>query len=223
MALLRRRTATLSEAIYMCVSAGQEYAKSGYNLGNREGGAHGWGKICSIDHVRNYSSIHRSQQWWIIDGEIYPIGPNLRPQIVSPNPVHPISKKQRQLVRAKHLSRVRITEAGSQETFWRRYMESFQQTRNEWEKLAWDKPKRDLFDDFDEDDDFFDKIVEKKKKKKKVKEDRPAIYTAERRNKPFSREEIQAAFQEDYRRSFTARSPNRKGVGDENSYPLSRS
>jgi hypothetical protein len=90
-------------------------------------------------------SSSKPDEWWAIDGQIHRLRPPLSGDLHTivnmevPNPrPKPISAKQRLSNRNRLVSQIRIRNDGGQESYWKAYMERFQKTREEWEKLHWD-------------------------------------------------------------------------------------
>ncbi|KAG0630276.1 hypothetical protein M758_1G167300 [Ceratodon purpureus] len=86
-------------------------------------------------------------EWWAVDGEILRIRPDFskgytRVNMKEPDPrPKPLNYRKLFADRMTRMSLIRIRD-NSQEGYWDSYMERFNQTREEWEKLYWDGAPR---------------------------------------------------------------------------------
>ncbi|KAF8388508.1 hypothetical protein HHK36_027182 [Tetracentron sinense] len=79
-------------------------------------------------------------EWWAVDGEMHEIGENvpLRERFVIPR--DNIPNKRRKQMRDQFMRRTRLVLKESEHEPWcKRYMELFQELRENWERLYWDE------------------------------------------------------------------------------------
>ncbi|CAN1130889.1 hypothetical protein LINPERHAP2_LOCUS6099 [Linum perenne] len=79
-------------------------------------------------------------EWWIVDGEMHEIGDNvpLRERFVIPR--DNIPNKRRKQLREQFMRRTRLVLKDAEHEPWcRRYMELYQELRENWERLYWDE------------------------------------------------------------------------------------
>lgn len=79
-------------------------------------------------------------EWWIVDGEMHEIGENvpLRERFVIPR--DNIPNKRRKQLREQFMRRTRLVIKESEQEPWcKRYMELYNELRENWERLYWDE------------------------------------------------------------------------------------
>ncbi|KAM3303353.1 hypothetical protein P3S67_014383 [Capsicum chacoense] len=79
-------------------------------------------------------------EWWIVDGEMHEIGENvpLRERFVIPR--QNIPNKRRKQLRDQFMRRTRLVLKESEHEPWcKRYMELYNEMRENWERLYWDE------------------------------------------------------------------------------------
>ncbi|KAH7863508.1 hypothetical protein Vadar_018373 [Vaccinium darrowii] len=79
-------------------------------------------------------------EWWVVDGEMHEIGENvpLRERFVIPR--DNIPNKRRKQLRDQFMRRTRLVIKESEHEPWcKRYMELYQELRENWERLYWDE------------------------------------------------------------------------------------
>ncbi|XP_019051627.1 PREDICTED: uncharacterized protein LOC104587987 isoform X1 [Nelumbo nucifera] len=79
-------------------------------------------------------------EWWVVDGEMHEIGENvpLRERFVIPRDNLP--NKRRKQMREQFMRRTRLVLKESEHEPWcKRYMELYQELRENWERLYWDE------------------------------------------------------------------------------------
>ncbi|CAI0559731.1 unnamed protein product [Linum tenue] len=78
--------------------------------------------------------------WWIVDGEMHEIGENVPPRERFVIPRDNIPNKRRKQLREQFMHRTRLVLKESEHEPWcRRYMELYQELRENWERLYWDE------------------------------------------------------------------------------------
>ncbi|KAL6564915.1 hypothetical protein OROMI_016365 [Orobanche minor] len=79
-------------------------------------------------------------EWWVVDGEMHEIGENvpLRERFVIPR--DNIPNKRRKQLREQFMRRTRLVLKESEHEPWcKRYMELYNELRENWERLYWDE------------------------------------------------------------------------------------
>ncbi|KAL8548823.1 hypothetical protein ACS0TY_007910 [Phlomoides rotata] len=79
-------------------------------------------------------------EWWVVDGEMHEIGENvpLRERFVIPR--DNIPNKRRKQLREQFMRRTRLVIKESEHEPWcKRYMELYNELRENWERLYWDE------------------------------------------------------------------------------------
>ncbi|XP_038975990.1 uncharacterized protein LOC103722133 isoform X2 [Phoenix dactylifera] len=79
-------------------------------------------------------------EWWVVDGEMHEIGEHVphRERFVIPRDNLP--NKRRKQLREQFMRRTRIILKDSEHESWcKRYMELYQELRENWERLYWDE------------------------------------------------------------------------------------
>ncbi|XP_058093531.1 uncharacterized protein LOC131239711 [Magnolia sinica] len=79
-------------------------------------------------------------EWWIMDGEMHEIGDNVPPWERFIIPRDNIPNKRRKQMREQFMRRTRLVLKESEHEPWcKRYMELYQELRENWERLYWDE------------------------------------------------------------------------------------
>ncbi|KAL9454030.1 hypothetical protein AB3S75_009602 [Citrus x aurantiifolia] len=79
-------------------------------------------------------------EWWIVDGEMHEIGDHVPPRERFVIPRDNIPNKRRKQLREQFMRRTRLVLKDSEhEVFCKRYMELYQELRENWERLYWDE------------------------------------------------------------------------------------
>ncbi|XP_065876153.1 uncharacterized protein [Euphorbia lathyris] len=79
-------------------------------------------------------------EWWIVDGEMHEIGDNVPPRERFVIPRDNIPNKRRKQLRDQFMRRTRLVLKESEHEPWcKRYMELYQELRENWERLYWDE------------------------------------------------------------------------------------
>ncbi|XP_062081069.1 uncharacterized protein LOC133785867 [Humulus lupulus] len=81
-----------------------------------------------------------NSEWWIVDGEVHEIGDNVPPRERFVLPRDNIPNKRRKQLREQFMRRTRLVIKESEHEPWcKRYMELYQELRENWERLYWDE------------------------------------------------------------------------------------
>ncbi|KDP45254.1 hypothetical protein JCGZ_15119 [Jatropha curcas] len=79
-------------------------------------------------------------EWWIVDGEMHEIGDHVPPRERFVIPRDNIPNKRRKHLREQFMRRTRLVLKESEHEPWcKRYMELYQELRENWERLYWDE------------------------------------------------------------------------------------
>ncbi|KAK9069041.1 hypothetical protein SSX86_013157 [Deinandra increscens subsp. villosa] len=79
-------------------------------------------------------------EWWVVDGEMHEIGENVPPRERFVIPRDNIPNKRRKQLREQFMRRTRLVLKESEHEVWcKKYMELYQELRENWEKLYWDE------------------------------------------------------------------------------------
>ncbi|OMO88227.1 hypothetical protein CCACVL1_08512 [Corchorus capsularis] len=79
-------------------------------------------------------------EWWIVDGEMHEIGDHVPPRERFVIPRDNIPNKQRKQLREQFMRRTRLVIKESEHEPWcKRYMELYNELRENWERLYWDE------------------------------------------------------------------------------------
>ncbi|XP_028063047.1 uncharacterized protein LOC114266365 [Camellia sinensis] len=79
-------------------------------------------------------------EWWAVDGEMHEIGDNVPPRERFVIPRDNIPNKRRKQLREQFMRRTRLVLKESEHEPWcKRYMELYQELRENWERLYWDE------------------------------------------------------------------------------------
>ncbi|CAN4119066.1 unnamed protein product [Withania somnifera] len=101
--------------------------------------------------------------WWIVDGEMHEIGENVPPRERFVIPRQNIPNKRRKQLRDQFMRRTRLVLKESEHEPWcKRYMELYNEMRENWERLYWDEgyskklaQDHDNYDSAEDDDQDF--------------------------------------------------------------------
>ncbi|CAM8980664.1 unnamed protein product [Rhodiola kirilowii] len=79
-------------------------------------------------------------EWWIVDGEMHEIGENVPPRERFVIPRDNIPNRRRKQLREQFMRRTRLVIKEAEHEPWcKRYMELYQELRENWERLYWDE------------------------------------------------------------------------------------
>ncbi|CAK9188571.1 unnamed protein product [Ilex paraguariensis] len=79
-------------------------------------------------------------EWWVVDGEMHEIGENVPPRERFVIPRDNIPNKRRKQLREQFMRRTRLVLKESEHEPWcKRYMEIYNELRENWERLYWDE------------------------------------------------------------------------------------
>lgn len=79
-------------------------------------------------------------EWWVVDGEMHEIGDHVPPRERFVIPRDNIPNKRRKQLREQFMRRTRLVIKESEHEPWcRRYMELYNELRENWERLYWDE------------------------------------------------------------------------------------
>ncbi|XP_057965035.1 uncharacterized protein LOC131155709 [Malania oleifera] len=79
-------------------------------------------------------------EWWVVDGEMHEIGDNVPPRERFVIPRDNIPNKRRKQLREQFMRRTRLVLKETEHEPWcKRYIELYQELRENWERLYWDK------------------------------------------------------------------------------------
>ncbi|KMT10073.1 hypothetical protein BVRB_5g118360 [Beta vulgaris subsp. vulgaris] len=84
--------------------------------------------------------IDETSEWWVVDGEMHEIGENvpLRERFVIPR--NNLPNRRRKQLRDQFMRRTRLVLKDSeQESFCKKYMQLYNELRENWERLYWDE------------------------------------------------------------------------------------
>nr|GMD18749.1 Coiled-coil domain-containing protein [Ipomoea batatas] len=84
--------------------------------------------------------VEEKSEWWVVDGEMHEIGENvpLRERFVIPR--ENIPNRRRKQLREQFMRRTRLVLKESEHEPWcKRYMELYNEMRENWERLYWDE------------------------------------------------------------------------------------
>ncbi|KAK6940443.1 hypothetical protein RJ641_029974 [Dillenia turbinata] len=84
--------------------------------------------------------VDEKTEWWVVDGEMHEIGDNVPPRERFVIPRDNIPNKRRKQLREQFMRRTRLVLKESEHEPWcKRYMELYQELRENWERLYWDE------------------------------------------------------------------------------------
>ncbi|XP_022156079.1 uncharacterized protein LOC111023052 [Momordica charantia] len=79
-------------------------------------------------------------EWWAVDGEMHEIGENVPPRERFVIPRENIPNRRRKQLREQFMRRTRLVLKESEHEPWcKKYMELYQELRENWERLYWDE------------------------------------------------------------------------------------
>ncbi|KAF6135269.1 hypothetical protein GIB67_021631 [Kingdonia uniflora] len=79
-------------------------------------------------------------EWWAVDGEMHEIGDNVPPRERFVIPRDNLPNRRRKQMREQFMRRTRLAlKDGEHEPWCKRYMELYQELRENWERLYWDE------------------------------------------------------------------------------------
>ncbi|KAL5562203.1 hypothetical protein UlMin_031950 [Ulmus minor] len=79
-------------------------------------------------------------EWWVVDGEMHEIGENVPPRERFVLPRDNVPNRRRKQLREQFMRRTRLVLKESEHEPWcKRYMELYQELRENWERLYWDE------------------------------------------------------------------------------------
>lgn len=102
-------------------------------------------------------------EWWVVDGEMHEIGEHVPPRERFVIPRDNIPNKRRKQLREQFMRRTRLVLKDSEHEPWcKKYMELYQELRENWERLYWDEgyskkhgQERASYDSAEDDDQDF--------------------------------------------------------------------
>ncbi|PON75105.1 hypothetical protein PanWU01x14_044570 [Parasponia andersonii] len=81
-----------------------------------------------------------NSEWWIVDGEIHEIGDHVPPRERFVLPRDNVPNRRRKQLREQFMRRTRLVIKESEHEPWsKKYMELYQELRENWERLYWDE------------------------------------------------------------------------------------
>ncbi|VFR00644.1 unnamed protein product [Cuscuta campestris] len=84
--------------------------------------------------------VDERTEWWVVDGEMHEIGENVPPRERFVIPRDNIPNKRRKQLREQFMRRTRLVLKESEHEPWcKRYMELYNELRENWERLYWDE------------------------------------------------------------------------------------
>ncbi|XP_057472376.1 uncharacterized protein LOC130760968 [Actinidia eriantha] len=84
--------------------------------------------------------VDDKSEWWAVDGEMHEIGENVPPRERFVIPRDNIPNKRRKQLREQFMRRTRLVIKEMEHEPWcKRYMELYQELRENWERLYWDE------------------------------------------------------------------------------------
>ncbi|XP_078434052.1 uncharacterized protein LOC144705317 [Wolffia australiana] len=82
----------------------------------------------------------RKSEWWAVDGEMHEIGDHVPPRERFVIPRDNLPNKRRKQLREQFMRRTRLVLRDTEQESWcKRYMELYQELRENWERLYWDE------------------------------------------------------------------------------------
>ncbi|KAI3932900.1 hypothetical protein MKX01_031882 [Papaver californicum] len=90
--------------------------------------------------MKNKNLKGDKSEWWVIDGEMHEIGEQIPPRERFVIPRDNLPNKRRKQMREQFMRRTRLVlKEQEHEPFCKRYMELYQELRENWERLYWDE------------------------------------------------------------------------------------
>ncbi|XP_021274009.1 uncharacterized protein LOC110409096 [Herrania umbratica] len=87
-----------------------------------------------------FKKTEDKSEWWIVDGEMHEIGDHVPPRERFVIPRDNIPNKRRKQLREQFMRRTRLVIKESEHEPWcKRYMELYNELRENWERLFWDE------------------------------------------------------------------------------------
>ncbi|XP_022728338.1 uncharacterized protein LOC111283920 isoform X2 [Durio zibethinus] len=87
-----------------------------------------------------FKKAEEKSEWWIVDGEMHEIGDHVPPRERFVIPRDNIPNKRRKQLRDQFMRRTRLVIKESEHEPWcKRYMELYNELRENWERLYWDE------------------------------------------------------------------------------------
>ncbi|GAV70750.1 hypothetical protein CFOL_v3_14248 [Cephalotus follicularis] len=84
--------------------------------------------------------LEDKSEWWIVDGEMHEIGDHVPPRERFVIPRDNIPNRRRKQLREQFMRRTRLVLKESEHEPWcKKYMELYQEMRENWERLYWDE------------------------------------------------------------------------------------
>ncbi|MQL71438.1 hypothetical protein Taro_003747 [Colocasia esculenta] len=86
------------------------------------------------------SGGENKSEWWVVDGEMHEVGENVPPRERFVIPRDNLPNKRRKQLREQFMRRTRLVLKETEHEPWcKRYMELYQELRENWERLYWDE------------------------------------------------------------------------------------
>ncbi|KAJ7961665.1 Coiled-coil domain-containing protein [Quillaja saponaria] len=90
--------------------------------------------------ARSLKKTEEKSEWWVVDGEMHEIGDHVPPRERFVIPRDNIPNKRRKQLREQFMRRTRLVLKESEHEPWcKKYMELYQELRENWERLYWDE------------------------------------------------------------------------------------
>ncbi|PIA25738.1 hypothetical protein AQUCO_10800022v1 [Aquilegia coerulea] len=94
----------------------------------------------SSKYPSNLKKVDEKSEWWVVDGEMHEIGENVPPRERFVIPRDNLPNKRRKQMREQFMRRTRLVLKEMEHEPWcKRYMELYQELRENWERLYWDE------------------------------------------------------------------------------------
>nr|XP_023891341.1 uncharacterized protein LOC112003387 [Quercus suber]XP_023891342.1 uncharacterized protein LOC112003387 [Quercus suber]XP_023891343.1 uncharacterized protein LOC112003387 [Quercus suber]POE62042.1 hypothetical protein CFP56_56429 [Quercus suber] len=85
-------------------------------------------------------AVEKKSEWWIVDGEMHEVGDHVPPRERFVIPRDNIPNKRRKQLREQFMRRTRlIIKEAEHEPWCNKYMQLYQELRENWERLYWDE------------------------------------------------------------------------------------
>ncbi|KAK9082674.1 hypothetical protein Scep_029145 [Stephania cephalantha] len=90
--------------------------------------------------MRSLREAEERSEWWVVDGEMHEIGENVAPRERFVIPRDNLPNRRRKQMREQFMRRTRLVLKESEHEPWcKRYIELYQELRENWERLYWDE------------------------------------------------------------------------------------
>ncbi|KAK9151852.1 hypothetical protein Syun_010161 [Stephania yunnanensis] len=90
--------------------------------------------------MRSLRKAEERSEWWVVDGEMHEIGENVAPRERFVIPRDNLPNRRRKQMREQFMRRTRLVLKESEHEPWcKRYIELYQELRENWERLYWDE------------------------------------------------------------------------------------